>query len=126
MILLTKGQTVDIYLTLNERRTLDSGYYLIVFTNQAENSEVTKIWSFLDDDSDYPSRYNKFSLVVNSLFTGKAEGLWNYAVYEQESSTNTDPTGLTEVERGIMKLSPATEFAFEEYNEETSYKQYRP
>lgn len=124
MISLTKGQTQDLIFTLNEKRTIDSGYYLVMFTHKTEKTVVTKIYSFLDDDSGYQDRYNKFSLVVNSIFTGKPVGFWSYNVYEQASSSNTDPAGLTEVERGILKLSPATEFAFEEYDEETTFKQY--
>lgn len=109
--------------TLNEKRTLDNGYYLFVFENVTTRDIVTKIFSFSEDESDYPERFNSFPL-SSTVFQDENTGDWRYKVYEQSSSTNTDPTGLTEVERGIMKLRPATDFSFTEYTGTTSFKQY--
>lgn len=119
------GQTDEsLIVTLNEKRTLDSGYYLWVFTHSTTKEVVTKIYNFSEDESSYQDRFNSFPLNTNTVFSGKTLGLWNYNVYEQASSSNTDPDGLTEVENGIMKLNPATDFAFEEYTGTTSYKTY--
>lgn len=125
MILLQKGQTSqEIIVTLNEKRTLDAGHYLFVFTHILTKNVVTKIYSFLDDESDFQDRYNQFEINTSVVFADEPRGQWNYDVYEQASSTNTDTTGLTQVETGIMKLQPATEFSFEEYNEPTTFKSY--
>ena len=125
MLLLTKGQTSEfIYVTLNEKRTLADGWYLFVFTNIATREVVNKIFSFSEDQSDYPDRYNKFEINTSAMLDDSALGQYTYVAYEQEDGVNTDPTGLTEVERGLMKLKPSTEFAFAEYSEDTSYKQY--
>ena len=123
MLLLTIGEDKDLIVTLNEKRTLDNGYYLFVFENVTTRDIVTKIFSFSEDESDYPERFNSFPL-SSTVFQDENTGDWRYKVYEQSSSTNTDPTGLTEVERGIMKLIPATDFSFTEYTGTTSFKQY--
>ena len=125
MILLQKGQTdQDIVVTLNEKRTLDDGHYLFVFTHALTRTVVNKIYSFLDDVSDFQDRYNQFEIDTSVVFLDQPTGQWNYDVYEQASSSNTVVTGLTLVETGIMQLKPATAFSFTEYNEPTSFKSY--
>lgn len=125
MMVLTSGQTdTDIIVTLNEKRTLDAGYYLFVWTHVTTKSVVTKIFSFADDLSDYQDRYNKFNLNPSVLFANKNTGEWVYVVYEQASSSNTNVTGLTEVERGLMKLNPAAGFEYEKYSPATTIKAY--
>jgi len=124
MIALTLGQSGYLYVTLNEKRTLTDGYYLFVFENVTTRDVVNKIFAFSEDESDYSDRYNKFPITVNDLFSGELPGQWVYSVYEQASNSNTDPSGLTEVENGIMKLNPSTEFEFENYTETTSFKAY--
>lgn len=124
MLKFTFGQTEEMIVTLNEKRTLTSGYYLFVFDHVTTRNRVTKIFNFSEDESSYTDRYNQFPVVVSTLFSGQPTGHWTYTVYEQSSSTNTSPTGLTEVENGILQLKPATEFAFEENTATTTFKQY--
>jgi len=124
MLKFTFGQTEEMIVTLNEKRTLTSGYYLFVFDHVTTRNRVTKIFNFSEDESSYTDRYNQFPVVVSTLFSGQPTGHWTYTVYEQASSTNTSPTGLTEVENGILQLKPATEFAFEENTATTTFKQY--
>lgn len=125
MIILTKGNTdQDIVVTLNEKRTISSGYYLFVFTHFTTKEVVNKIYNFAEDESAYPSRYNKFPINTSTVFTSSPVGQWWYNVYEQASSSNTDVTGLTEVEAGVMTLKPATEFAYESYSATTTYNAY--
>lgn len=125
MIVLTINETSESFVvTLNEKRTLTSGYYLFVFTNITTKAAKTKIYNFTEDNSSYPDRFNQFDINTSVVFSGADTGEWLYNVYEQASSSNTDVTGLTEVERGLLKLNAATEFEFEKYNESTSYKQY--
>ena len=125
MIILTKGQTAQhLIVTLNEKRTLTSGYYLFVFTHFTTGDVINKIYNFTEDNSSYPDRYNDFDINTQSLFGAAQLGQWKYEVYEQASSSNTDVTGLTMVEKGVMTLKPVTEYAPEEYNEPTTIKQY--
>lgn len=125
MLVLTLGQTDQkLYVTLNEKRTLDSGYYLFVFTHNTTRTVVNKIFNFSEDESSYTDRYNRFPVNTSVLFANQDPGLWSYNIYEQASSSNTDVTGLTEVERGFLKLNRAVDFEMEEYNPSTTYKQY--
>lgn len=109
--------------TLNEKKTIASPYYLFVFTNSSTKQTVTKIYSSADDLSPYPDRYNKFPIVVNSFFNNSDEGMWTYNVYEQAGAVNTNPTGLKEVESGIMRLKGAA-FEYKEYDQQQTFKQY--
>lgn len=110
--------------TLNEKRTISSGYYLFLFTHILTKNEVTKIYAFADDDSGYQDRYNSFEINTTTVFSGQPIGQWLYNIYEQASAVNTDPSGLVEVERGILKLNPVTDFAFEKYEGSTTFKAY--
>jgi len=125
MILLNFGQASEfITVTLNEKRTLDNGYYLFRFTHQTTKQVINFIASFLTDDSDYQDRYNRFEINTASVFGSAPVGLWTYNVYEQASAVNTNPEGLTEVENGIMQLEPSSEFSPTEYSPSTSFTAY--
>lgn len=125
MIPLTLGQSSEfITVTLNEKRTIEAGYYLMVFTHYTTKQVVNKIYAFAEDESDYQDRFNQFPIDTDTVFDGCPVGMWTYRIYEQASSSNIDVTGLTEVEVGIMQLKPAVPFAFEEYSGPTSFKVY--
>lgn len=125
MILLQQGQTdQEIIVTLNEKRTLDDGYYLFVFTHALTRNVVNKIYSLIDDQSEHQDRYNQFDINTSVVFADQPAGQWSYDVYEQASSSNTDVSGLNLVETGILKLQPSTAFVFEKYNEPTTFKTY--
>jgi hypothetical protein len=124
MLLFTFGQTEEMIVTLNEKRTLSAGYYLFVFENVTTRAQVTKIFNFSEDESSYTDRFNQFPIVTSTLFSGQQTGHWTYKVYEQASSSNTDTTGLTEVENGILQLKPATDFSFTENSGATTFTQY--
>lgn len=122
MLSFTKGASGYAVVTLNEKRTLSSGYYLFYFRNITTKEVVTKVFNFSEDESSYQDRYNKFP-ISSSLFSSATAGEWTYNIYESGTST-TDPDGLTEVESGIMKLSPSSEFSYEKYDEPTNFKVY--
>lgn len=122
MIHFTKGQTQDVYLTLKEKQTLASPNYLFRFKNRTTNEEVKFVRLNNTDLSAHKDRYNQFSIVVNTFFTNKDSGEWEYFIYEQTSTTNTDPalaTGL--LESGIMDLNEATQFSFTEYQTNNTF-----
>ena len=75
------------------------------------------------DLSLYPGRYNDFVINTSIVFNGKTIGQWSYHVYEQDSSTNTNTTGLLEVENGKMILT-TDQYNYEGYEATTSYTGY--
>lgn len=121
MIQLTKGQTQFVYLTLTEKQTISSPNYLFTFKNRSTNTEVKFVLLFAADVSLFKERYNKFSVKVDKYFSSKPRGQWTYSVYQQTSTSNTDTTGLTLLESGIMWLNDSEEI-FTEYQTKDTYK----
>jgi hypothetical protein len=120
VIRLTKGQTQNIILTLTEKQTLTSPNYLFVFENRSTNTDVKFVKLNATDISAYKDRYNEFSIVVNNYFNTALNGQYSYSVYEQTSTTNTNPTGLNLLESGIMELSGTT-ISFTEYETTSTF-----
>lgn len=121
MIQLTRGQTQFIYLTLTEKQLLTSPNYLFIFTNRSSNQQVKFVKLNNTDVSSYKDRYNKFQIVVNDYFSSSLNGQWDYQVYEQTSTTNTNPAGLNMLESGIMMLNQSATI-FTEYTTTDTYK----
>jgi hypothetical protein len=121
MIQLTKGQTQYVYLTLTEKQTIASPNYLFTFKNRSTNNEVKFVLLYAADVSLFKERYNKFSIKVDKYFSSKPRGQWTYSIYEQTSTSNTDTTGLTLLESGIMWLNDAEEI-YTEYQTKDTYK----
>jgi hypothetical protein len=115
MIRLTKGQTQNIIVTLTEKQLLTNPNYLFIFTNRSANTEVKFVKLNATDISAYKDRYNEFSIVVNTYFASSLNGQYDYEIYEQTSTTNTNPAGLNMVESGIMELVGTT-LTYAEYN----------
>lgn len=116
MIHLTKGQTENVYLTLTEKQTLTAPNYLFRFVHRSLNTEVKFVLFNNADISAHKERYNQFSIVVNTYFTNKDSGEWEYFIYEQTSTTNTNPANTTSLlESGIMRLNESTSFTYTEY-----------
>lgn len=130
MLQLTSGQPNEkIIVTLNELKTLTDPYYLFRFVHVGTGQVVSLLKSSTtDDESVYRGRYNKFNINTIIDFLDKPPGEWHYTIYEQASSTNTDPdlaTGI--VEYGKMYLLPATEYTPDLYdNSPRLYKMYNP
>ena len=120
MIRLTKGQTQNIILTLTEKQTLTSPNYLFIFENRSTNTDIKFVKLNNTDISPYKERYNEFSIVVNSYFNTALNGQYTYTIYEQASTTNTNPTGLNLLETGIMELSGTT-ISFTEYETTSTF-----
>lgn len=122
MIYLTKGATSEIILTLKEKQTLTSPNYLFVFTHRGSNVEVKFVLLNATDTSAHKDRFNQFSLVTNTYFENYDSGEWEYEIYEQTSTSNTNPslaTGL--LETGIMRLNEATSFSFTKYQTSNTF-----
>lgn len=108
MILLTKGASNEITLTLSEKCDLTNPYFLFSFYNTQTKETINRV---LTDTSLFTERYNRFTLIEGTTATFMA-GYWEYTVYEQTSSTNTDITLASQiVETGKMKVINATQTA---------------
>ena len=97
-------------LTLTEKGT--ATYYLFKF--QSDNTEAVE-YCIATDSSLYPDRFNKFTITetstpdnLNAEVELPTEGQWRYFVYANSSGSNLDPTGLTELESGIVKVTGTT------------------
>jgi hypothetical protein len=121
MIRLTKGQTQNIILTLTEKQLLTNPNYLFVFTNRSANTEIKFVKLNATDVSIFKDRYNEFSIVTNTNFGSSLNGQYVYEVYEQASTTNTNPTGLNLLETGIMELVGQA-FSYTQYSTDDTYK----
>jgi hypothetical protein len=120
VIRLIKGQTQNIILTLTEKQLLTSPNYLFIFENRSTNTDIKFVKLNNTDISAYKERYNEFSIVVNSFFNTALNGQYTYTIYEQTSTTNTDPTGLNLLESGIMEFEGTT-ISFTEYETTSTF-----
>ena len=120
VIRLIKGQTQNIILTLTEKQLLTSPNYLFIFENRSTNTDIKFVRLNNTDISAYKERYNEFTIVVNSFFNTALNGQYTYTIYEQTSTTNTNPTGLNLLETGIMELEGTT-ISFTEYETTSTF-----
>jgi hypothetical protein len=101
MLLITKGETKNWYLTLTEKVTIANPKFLFSFKNRVTELETNIL---LTDISAYKERYNKFAVTEGTTFDLDC-GEYNYFVYAQTSSVNTNPLLADElVEEGLFKL----------------------
>lgn len=112
-------------LTLTELATLTTPYYLFVFTHVTTKDVVAFVKGVADDESDYPQRYNQFTIDASVVFAAKQVGEWHYKVYEQDDADNLDPDNAAGLlEEGKLLLDRATDFEYDMYNQSTTYKTY--
>ena len=122
MIYLTKGSTSQIILTLKEKQTLSAPNYLFVFTHRGSNIEVKFVILNAADTSNFKDRFNQFSIVTNTYFGTQDSGEWEYQIYEQTSTTNTNPANATGlVETGIMRLNESTSFTYTKHQPNNTF-----
>ena len=115
----------ELILTLTEFVTIHTPYYLFVFTNVTTKDQVKFIKSEIDDESNYPNRYNKFTINAATVFENQQTGEWHYKVYQQSSPTNTDPDAAEgTLEYGKLILNRATEFSYIMYEQAQTFKAY--
>lgn len=115
----------ELILTLRENESLAIPYYLFVFTHVLSKETVAFIKTVADDQSNYKSRYNQFTINPSVIFLGKQVGEWHYKIYEQGSNSNLNPALSGAVlEYGKMILDRAVDFAFKKYDTQTSFKTY--
>jgi hypothetical protein len=110
MQIINKGQNNFLIFTLSEKVTLTNPYYLFSFKHQVLMSSVNFIAS---DVSGFPTRFNKFLItettgsinLTSGVVSLPETGFYEYAIYEQTSSSNlnlANVTGLLEI--GMVKV----------------------
>jgi hypothetical protein len=124
MLKLIKGQTSTIICTLTEKQTILDANYLFVFKNRSTNDVVSFVLVNGADISTNRERWNEFQVVVNNYFENENEGWYAYDVYEQESTTNTNTTGLNKIESGLMFLDDNTSVNYTQYSQNVNFKMY--
>jgi hypothetical protein len=112
MQVITKQSNNTLVFTLSEKVTLTAPYYfLFSLKGQTEMNPKNFI---VADTSIYPNRYNKFLVTETSgtenLTSGVVNlsdaGFYEYAIYEQTSSTNLDIRNTTSLlEIGMIKVN---------------------
>lgn len=108
MMKIIQGQSNTVTLTLTENVTLTSPYYLFEFI---KNSTGQKFYCIPTDTSSYTYRYNRFTITEGSTVTLAETGEYTYNVYEQLSSTNTNPSNAYALlETGMAKVFAATTY----------------
>lgn len=112
MINIAQDSANTLALTLTEKGS--ATYYLFQFVSDTTENVV---YAVAQDASAYPNRYNKFTLTevgaatptpTNAEIKLGNEGQWKYFVYANSSSSNIDPTGLTMLEQGLVKVTGTT------------------
>ncbi len=99
MLVIEKNQTKYWYLTLSEKTTISNPTYLFSVHHRLTDTITNFI---LSDVSIHKERYNQFQIDESDydFYTGEYE----YKVYAQTSTTNTNPSLSNEmVESGCMK-----------------------
>lgn len=124
MIYLNTANNSDkIVVTLTELTTIESPFYLFVFTHVLTKQVIAFIAGA--DESTHPERYNQFDIDTAVVFEDAPNGEWHYVAYQQDNDENTNPA-LTdgEVENGKMVLTTGAELEYTQYNSDTTYKAY--
>ena len=128
MIVLENGISNKVSLTLTEKATLTTPYYLFEFIDDDSNISILFTGS---DISTNTNRYNEFLIEVNlspeDLLDSKIElvtkGYYKYNVYEQVSSTNLLIANTTSlVENGKMYFNDIVLPIKKEYTDESNTK----
>lgn len=108
MQIINKGQANNLVFTLFELTTISNPTYLLEVENKQTKS---KAYCILTNELTLEiTRYNEFVVTEttspNPLLSqiSLSEGDHLYTVYEQASTTNLDPTGLTAVEQMELQV----------------------
>jgi hypothetical protein len=96
MLVINKNTNNTLIVTLQEKVTLTTPYYLFVFTNDTTNEEVVFLQS---NTSTHTDRYDQFLITERSTSLNASSGIieflpvgsWTYRIYEQASSSNLNP-----------------------------------
>ena len=89
--------------TATEKVTLSPPYYFLLSLNNREDRSITYN-VLVTDISSFPTRYNEF-LITTATSGNWEKGEYEYTIYAQSSSSNTNPSLANQVaETGIVKV----------------------
>jgi hypothetical protein len=113
MIILTKGQTTDIYVTPQEKTNVVYSTYYFKFTNRITQSVIEYTY---DNISSF-SRYQQFTIDA-IIFEDYDTGFWTYEIngWDDNLAEPVEPT----LESGFMYLNPAQTFEPTTYDEQSN------
>lgn len=106
---ITRASSNNVVFTLTERVTLTTPYFLV----SAKSRRTSEVKRFIlsTNLSAFTDRYDKFIITESSseiLTSGTVTltgGDWHYKIYEQESATNLNESGITTLlEEGILRV----------------------
>ena len=110
MIYIEKGQVNTFALTLTEVTTLVDPFYLFVFEDEFNTAIDPILWVGVDT-SDYPYRYNLFTM-EEGVDIDLIKGQYRYSVFESpipvDINTNTDNLNLIEEGRMVVSGVPVS------------------
>jgi hypothetical protein len=110
MIYIEKGQVNTFALTLTEVTTLVDPFYLFVFEDEFNTAIDPILWEGVDT-SDYPYRYNLFTM-EEGVDIDLLKGQYRYLVFESpipvDINTNTDNLNLIEEGRMVVSGVPVS------------------
>ena len=110
MIYIEKGQVNTFALTLSEVTTIVDPFYLFVFEDEFNTAIDPILWEGVDT-SDYPYRYNLFTM-EEGVDLDLLKGQYRYLVFESpipvDINTNTDNLNLIEEGRMIVSGVPVS------------------
>lgn len=126
MVIINKNSANSLALTLSEKQTLDTPYYLFVFINEQTDKVKSCIASVTTG-----TRYDSVTITENStednlngVVSLAQPGEWMYRVYEQSSATNLSADGATGLlEEGKCKVI-GTAQTIKRYNGTRTAKAY--
>jgi len=108
MVLYKSTNNTNIALTLYEKTTLTTPYYLFEFENNYTKVKYYQVFTDVSVDGAARQRANLFNIELvnsgagaNQIVLGNV-GLYNLVVYEQVSAVNLDPANAT----GIVQRTP--------------------
>ena len=116
MQIIKRGKNNVLVFTLNEKKTLANPYNLVRM--ESRTSRAVKRFILPAEQSGFTERFNQFTITETSgaeiltsgVITLKPTGFWDYNIYEQLSSTNTDELlsdTKASMETGIVKVTGA-------------------
>jgi len=109
VINIDRNSSNDVVVTLTEYGT--ATYYL--FELKSDTTEGVQ-YCVAQDSSAFPNRFNQFAITevgsgtptpTNAEMKLGNDGQWQYFIYANISSSNLDPTGLSLLEQGIVKVN---------------------
>ena len=119
MLILTKGNTDQCYVTPLEKSSLNFVNYKVIFTNRT-TQDIVEFW-FADIST--TRRYQKFLIDVDNYFNNLDEGFWTYQIYGVITLGGTPNSPL--LESGLMYLKPSTIYQPTKYEQQdASFKTY--